>query len=58
MPVLQDVRYSLVQQIRHTAIRRITSQLVMYVHPVVGDFIDLVRLRIAHHSLQRLKRMA
>ncbi|MCX4637967.1 hypothetical protein [Streptomyces platensis] len=51
MPVLQDIRHGLVQQIPHTAIRRITGQLIMYVHPVVGDFIDLVRLRVAHHGL-------
>ncbi|WP_143052956.1 hypothetical protein [Streptomyces sp. 2112.3] len=58
VPVLKDIRHSLVQQIPHTAVRRITGELVMYMHPVVGDLVDLVRLRVAHHGLQRLKRVA
>ncbi|WP_328742315.1 hypothetical protein OG436_16095 [Streptomyces caniferus] len=58
VPVLKDIRHSLVQQIPHTAVRCITGELVMYVHPVVGDLVDLVRLCVAHHGLQRLKRVA
>ncbi|WP_158713087.1 hypothetical protein [Streptomyces sp. NRRL S-1813] len=58
VPVLTDIRHSLVQQVPHTAIRRIASELVMHVHPVVGDLVDLVRLRVSHHGLQRLKRVA
>ncbi|MFG2136588.1 hypothetical protein [Streptomyces sp. NPDC048650] len=58
VPVLQDIRHGLIQQITNTAIRRVTGQLVMYVHPVVGDFIDLVWLSVTHHGFQRFKRMA
>ncbi|MEV6568393.1 hypothetical protein [Streptomyces kronopolitis] len=58
VPVLKDIRHGLVQQIPHTAVRCITGELVMYVHPVVGDLVDLVRLCVAHHGLQRLKRVA
>ncbi|WP_327157696.1 hypothetical protein [Streptomyces tubercidicus] len=58
VPVLTDICDGLLQQIPHTAVRRITGQLVMHEHPVVGDLIDLVRLRVAHHGLQCLKRMA
>ncbi|MFE3885096.1 hypothetical protein ACFXPQ_19685 [Streptomyces lydicus] len=58
MPVLKDIRHSLVQQIPHASVRCITGELVMYVHPVAGDLVDLVRLRVAHHGLQRLKRVA
>ncbi|MFI9261372.1 hypothetical protein ACIGT4_27240 [Streptomyces sioyaensis] len=58
MPVLTNICDYLLQQIPHTAIRRITGQLVMHVHPVVGDLIGLVRLCVAHHGLQCLKRLA
>ncbi|MGW1789955.1 hypothetical protein ACWCO0_14985 [Streptomyces tubercidicus] len=58
VPVLADIRHGLVQQILHTSVRCITGKLVVHEHPVVGDLIDLVRLRVAHHGFQRLKRMA
>ncbi|WP_030799074.1 hypothetical protein [Streptomyces sp. NRRL S-337] len=58
VPVLADIRHGLVQQILYASVRRIAGKLVVHVHPVVGDLIDLVWLRVAHHGLQRLKRMA
>ncbi|WP_310726895.1 hypothetical protein [Streptomyces sp. N2A] len=58
VPVLLDVGHSFVQQIPHTAVGCVTSKLVMHIHPMIGYLIDLVRLRIAHHGLQRLKRLA
>ncbi|MGW9046948.1 hypothetical protein ACWGQL_31010 [Streptomyces lydicus] len=57
VPVLTDICDSLLQEIPHTAVGRITGQLVMHIHPVVSDLIDLVRLCVAHHGLQCLKRM-
>ncbi|WAU00065.1 hypothetical protein [Streptomyces nigrescens] len=58
MPVLTDISNGPIQQVFHTPVRRVTRQLVVHVHPVVGNLTDLVRLRVAHHGLERLKRMA
>ncbi|MFI2263723.1 hypothetical protein [Streptomyces tubercidicus] len=57
MPVLKDIRHGLVQQVLHTSVRRIAGHLVMDMHPVVGDLIDLVRLRVPDHGLQLFKRL-
>ncbi|MFC9736617.1 hypothetical protein [Streptomyces noursei] len=57
MPVLQDIRNGLVEQRLHAAVRSVAGQLVVDMHPVAGDPLDLVRLSIPDHVLQALQRV-
>ncbi|MFJ5673616.1 hypothetical protein [Streptomyces sp. NPDC093097] len=58
VPVLHDIRNGLVEQGLHAAVRRVAGQLVVDVHPVTGDPLDLGRLSILDHVLQALQRVA